>query len=203
MSTFTFRRVTRNDFGLLATWLAEAHVSRWWNHEFTPGAVERDFGDSADGKEPSEDHLALLDGRPMGLIQYSRYADYPEYLDELRSLLSVPAGAVSIDYLIGDPALVGQRLGSGMLAAFCDSIWRRDPDVRCIVVPVNSANVASWRTLRAIGFRIVARGALEPDNPIDDPMHEVLRLDRPYDSIGTRRSGASDSSGASGLRAKM
>ena len=203
MSTFTFRRVTRNDFGLLATWLAEAHVSRWWNHEFTPGAVERDFGDSADAKEPSEDHLALLDGRPLGLIQYSRYADYPEYLDELRSLLSVPAGAVSIDYLIGDPALVGQRLGSGMLAAFCDSIWRRDPDVRCIVVPVNSANVASWRTLRAIGFRIVARGSLEPDNPIDDPMHEVLRLDRPYDSIGTRRSGASDRSGALGLRAKM
>ena len=179
-SAFTFRRVTRNDFELLATWLGEAHVSRWWNHEFTPEAVERDFSDSADGKEPSEDHLALLDGQPIGLIQYSRYADYPEYVTELATLLTVPAGAVSIDYLIGDPALVGHGLGSRMLAAFGDAIWRRDPAVACIIVPVNSANVASWRALRAIGFRLVARGLLEPDNPIDDPMHEILRLDRPY-----------------------
>jgi len=29
------------------------------------------------------------------------------------------------------------------------------------------------------GFRIVARGELEPDNSIDDPSHEILRLDRP------------------------
>jgi hypothetical protein len=32
------------------------------------------------------------------------------------------------------------------------------------------------------GFRLVARGELEPDNPIHDPMHEVLRIDRPVTS---------------------
>ena len=29
------------------------------------------------------------------------------------------------------------------------------------------------------GFRLVARGDLETDNPSDDPLHEILRLDRP------------------------
>ncbi|TPW11645.1 MAG: GCN5-related N-acetyltransferase [Acidimicrobiaceae bacterium] len=48
MSAITFRRVIRADFPLLAGWLAEPHVARWWNHEFTTEAVERDFGQSAD-----------------------------------------------------------------------------------------------------------------------------------------------------------
>lgn len=175
----TFRRVTRDDFGLLAAWLAEPHVARWWVHEYTPDAIERDFGPSVDGAEPNEDHLALRAGTPIGLIQYSRFADYPEYVDEVEPVMPVPDGAVSIDYLVGDPSLVGHGVGTAMLRAFVDRIWRVDPTATCVVVPVNSANVASWRALLAAGFRLVARGELEPDNPIDDRAHEILRIDRP------------------------
>ena len=168
-----------DDFGLLAAWLAEPHVARWWNHEFTAEAIERDFGAAVDGDEPSEDYLAMVDEQPLGLIQLSRYSDYPEYLDELAALLVVPEDAVSIDYLIGDPGLVGRGLGTAMIAAFAARIWRTMPTASCIIVPVSSANEASWRALLNAGFRRVARGDLEPDNPIDDPSHEVLRLDRP------------------------
>ena len=179
MRRVTFRRATRDDFPLIAAWLAEPHVARWWNHEVTAEAVERDFGASADGKEPSEDHIALLDGVPIGLIQYSRFADYPEYSEELTELLRVPDDAVSIDYLIGDPTLVGRGVGAAMIGGFVERIWRTDPQASCIVVPVCSANERSWRVLLSLGFRVVARGNLEPDNPIDDPLHEILRLDRP------------------------
>ena len=182
MSPITFRPVTRADFPLLAGWLAEPHVARWWNHEFTSEAVERDFGPSVDGAEPNEDHLVLLDGRPIGLIQYSRYEDYPDYIDELTPLLSVPDDAVIIDYLIGDPTLTGRGVGTAMLASFAQHIWSTKPMASCVIVPVCSANQASWRALLHAGFRIVARGNLEPDNPIDDPLHEVLRLDRPAPS---------------------
>jgi aminoglycoside 6'-N-acetyltransferase len=175
---FTFRRLTRSDFAMVATWLAEPHVRRWWNHDVTEEAVERDFGRSADGDEPSEDHVAMLDGQPIGLLQYARFADYPEYLDELSPVYDVPDGAVSIDYLIGDPSLVGRGLGTAMIRAFVTRVWRTDAAASCIVVPVNTANEASWRALLAAGFRLVARGDLEPDNPVDDRSHEVLRLDR-------------------------
>jgi aminoglycoside 6'-N-acetyltransferase len=177
--TITFRRVTRADFSLLASWLAAPHVARWWNHEFTAEAVERDFGDSVDGVEPNEDYLALLDGRPFGLVQFCHYADYPEYIDELSTVLPVPAGAVSIDYLIGDPALTGQGWGTEMIRAFTDRIWHTDPTATCVIVPVASANAASWGALLRAGFRLVARGDLTPDNPIDEPSHEILRLDLP------------------------
>ena len=179
MGAVTFRRLTRADFPLLAQWLAEAHVARWWNHEFTPEAVERDFGPTVDGDEPSEDHIVLLDGRPIGLIQYSRYADYPEYQAELAAVLPVPDHAVSIDYLIGDPALIGRGVGTAMIAAFAGHIWQTNPEATCIIVPVSTANQASWRALQRAGFRTAARGDLEPDNPIDDPSHEILELDRP------------------------
>jgi aminoglycoside 6'-N-acetyltransferase len=44
---------------------------------------------------------------------------------------------------------------------------------------VNSANVASWRALTKAGFTLVTRGEMDPDNPTDERMHEVLQLDRP------------------------
>ena len=175
----SFRRVARTDFPLLAEWLAEPHVARWWNHEFTDEAVERDFGAAADGDEPSEDHLVLLDDRPIGLIQCARYADYPEYIEELAPLIAVPAHAISIDYLIGDPELTGRGMGTAMIRKFDQRIWHTEPDASCIIMPVCSANEASWKALLNAGFRVVARGDLEPDNPIDDPSHEILRLDRP------------------------
>ena len=127
----------------------------------------------------------LLDGWPIGLIQYARYADYPEYLDELAPLVQLPAGAVSIDYLIGDPDLVGHGVGTAVIGAFVEWIWRTQPDASSIVVPVSSANEASWRALLRVGFHLSARGELEPDNPIDNRSHEILRLDRPASRLPT------------------
>jgi aminoglycoside 6'-N-acetyltransferase len=176
---FTFRRVTRDDFGLLATWLAQPYVHEWWAHEYSPEAVERDFGPGVDGDEAGEDHLALLDGTPVGIVQYCHFVDYPEYLEEMADVYAVGEGAVTIDYFIGDPDRVGQGVGTAMIRAFVERIWTTDPLATHVVVPVNSANERSWRTLLRAGFELVARGELEPDSPRHEPMHEILRIDRP------------------------
>lgn len=164
---------------MLGGWLAEPHVARWWNHDPSPTAVEDDFGDAVDGLEPAEDYLALADGVPVGIVQYCRFHDYPEYVEEMEPVYPVSPDMASIDYLIGDPQRVGKGLGTAVIAAFVDRVWNHEPDVAAIVVPVNSANVRSWRALLAAGFRLVAQGDLTPDNPIDDPAHEILRIDRP------------------------
>ena len=179
MEDFTFRRLTRDDFALLAGWLGQDHVARWWNHETSPEALDRDFGPTADGVEPAQDFVALRDGKPFGLVQFCVLADSQDYVDELAPHVEVPVGAASIDYLVGDPGETGRGLGTAMIAAFVERTWDAEPDVTCLIVPVNSANVASWRALLRAGFRLIARGDLEPDNPIDDPAHEILRIDRP------------------------
>jgi aminoglycoside 6'-N-acetyltransferase len=179
MPRFTWRRLVRGDFPLLASWLAEPHVKRWWNQETSAVAVERDFGPAANGEEQSENLVALADGQPCGLVQRSWYADYPQYIEELAPILVVPDTAISIDYLIGDPEHIGRGIGSAMIRSVLQYTWSDQPAATCVIVPVSQANRASWRALEKAGFRRVAKGDLVPDNPIDDPAHYVYRIDRP------------------------
>ncbi|MCK9875216.1 acetyltransferase [Frankia sp. Ag45/Mut15] len=173
-----WRRVTEDDFPLLGAWLEQPHVARWWNHETTPEAVRRDFGPTARGEEPAQDFLALLDDQPFGLVQRCRLIDYSEYLDELRPVIEVPVGAMSLDYLIGDRGQTGRGLGPAMLTSMVARTWSDHPESDCVIVPVVAANRASWRALEKARFRRAAQGHLTPDNPIDDPLHYVYRLDR-------------------------
>jgi aminoglycoside 6'-N-acetyltransferase len=177
----TFRPLRRDDFALVATWLAEAVVARWWNHETSPEALERDFGPSVDGADATELFLVVAADRPVGLIQRYPIAAYAEYAEELAPVVAVPEGALSIDYLIGEPGARGRGLGAAMLRLFAEDCWRAHPDADDIVVPVAAGNHASWRALERAGFTRVAEGPLQPDNPVDPPDHVVYRLRRPRD----------------------
>ncbi|MFB9517154.1 GNAT family N-acetyltransferase [Streptomyces purpureus] len=175
----TWRRIGEGDFPLLGRWLAQPHVARWWNHDTSPEGVDRDFGPAARGQEPSEDLLVMLDGEPIGLVQRCRLTDYPEYLAELAAEVDVPDGAVTLDYLIGDPRLTGRGLGARMIRAVVAATWTDHLDATAVIVPVHAANRASWRVLEKAGLRRVAEASLEPDNPVDDRAHYIYRADRP------------------------
>ena len=175
---FTFRHLTESDFDLLRYWLRQPHVARWWTHETSVEAVARDFGPTARGEEPAEDLLAFLDGRPFGLVQRSRLADYPEYHKEFAATVAVPDGAVTIDYLIGEPADTGRGLGTAMIRAVLDQTWAAHPDATAVLVAVSAANGASWRALEKAGLTRIGEGDMEPDNPVDDRRHYLYRVDR-------------------------
>ena len=179
----SFRRVTEADFPLLARWLAEPHVHRWWHHDTDPAAVERDFGPTARGEEPSEDLLALVDGEPVGLVQRCRWEDWPEDREALLAgsggRIDVPPGALTVDYLLGSPDAVGRGLGPRVIAAAVQDAWTAYPDATAVIVPVAAANRRSWRALEKAGFRLVGEADLEPDNPVDDRRHVVHRFNRP------------------------
>jgi aminoglycoside 6'-N-acetyltransferase len=174
-----WRHVTPDDFPLLARWLAAPHVARWWHHETSAEAVERDFGPSARREEPNEDLLAFLDGAPLGLLQRSFLHDYPEYLTELASITAVPDGAMTIDYLIGNPADVGHGIGTNLIRSALQQLWTDHQDAECVIVAVHADNIGSWRALEKAGLARVGSGDVEPDNPIDDRRHHVYRVDRP------------------------
>jgi len=174
-----FRPLARADFPLLKTWLEEPVVARWWNHETSDAALDRDFGPSIDGDDPAEFFLALEGEQPFGLIQRYPIAAYPDYVEELAPVVELAPGALSVDYLIGEPGSRGRGSGAAMIAAFVAECWTRYPDATEIVVPVAAGNVASWRALERAGFTRVAEGELEPDNPIDPPDHVIYALRRP------------------------
>lgn len=180
VSTFTFRPLTRADFALLGSWLAQPHVARWWNHESSPTAMEADFGAVIDRLDPADVFIVSHGSQPIGLLQRYTFADNPGYIIDLAGLIDAPGAALSIDYLIGEPELLGRGLGSEMIRAAVDAVWRDHPAAPSIIVPVSTANVASWRALERAGFTLAATGWLEPDNPIDDGDHRVYRIERPH-----------------------
>ena len=177
--SIAFRPLRREDFALLARWLAEPLVARWWNHETTPEAVERDFGPTIDGRDETAIFISLLGDRPFGLVQRYPIAAYADYLAELTAVCDVPPGALSIDYLIGDPDIRGRGLGAAMIAAFVGESFSAHPDARDVIVPVAAGNTASWRALERAGFNRVAEGELEPDNPRDGRDHYIYAIRRP------------------------
>ncbi len=178
MGPITFARLRRADFPLLVRWLSDPVVARWWAHETSLAAVERDFGAAVDGTEQTQIFLACAGGRPIGLIQRYRIADEPDYGAELSALCPVPPGAMSIDYLIGEADCRGRGLGTAMIAEFVAAIWSDHPEATAVVVAVHADNAVSWRTLQRVGFGRVAAGELAPDNPVDSREHYVYRLDR-------------------------
>ncbi|MDH4279632.1 MAG: acetyltransferase [Acidimicrobiia bacterium] len=181
---FEFRPLARSDFDLLARWLAEPVVHRWWQHEFTAEALERDFGSTVDGTEPTATDVVLLAEsgtapiRPIGLIQSYALSDYPDYVEELTAVMVVPPDAGSLDYLIGEADYRGRGVGRAMIAAYVDRAWTLHPLVRSLIVPVVAANVASWMALTRAGFTMLGEGNLEPENPVDEPLHVIMGLDR-------------------------
>ncbi len=162
---------------MLSEWLAEPLVARWWNHETSVEAVERDFGPGVDGTDPAEVFIATESGRPFGLIQRYAIAAYPEYAEELSTVCAVPAEALSIDHLIGEPACRGRGLGALMVATFVAASWAAYPDATAVIVAASAGNEASWRTLERAGFRRIAAGELTPDNPSDSRQHYVYRIE--------------------------
>jgi aminoglycoside 6'-N-acetyltransferase len=177
----SYRRLRPADFPLLGRWLAQPHVARWWNHETCPEAVERDFGPTARGEEPNEDLLVHVDGTPVALVQRSWLRDSPGYLAELAAITPVPDDALTIDYLIGDPAQTGRGLGPEIIRFVTERTWHEHPAARAIVVAVHVDNRPSWRALEKAGFVRAGTGEMTPDNPIDSRSHHVYRLDRPAD----------------------
>jgi len=174
----TFRPLRRSDYPLLRSWLAEPHVARWWSHEVSEAAVDRDFGPSIDGSDPAEIFVVQVGGSDVGLLQRYRFSDNPAGIDELAPLLDVPGAALGIDYFVGEPSLLRRGVGTAMIAAAVEAIWRDHPQAPSIVVPVNASNVASWRALERCGFERVACGPLPPYDPIDNPAHFVYRAER-------------------------
>lgn len=165
------RPLTRDDFDLLGGWLREPLVAEWWHDDPDPEALEREYGSAIDGVEPSRLRVGELDGVPVGFVQWYRMSDEPGYSAELATILPVPDGAWSLDYLVGSPEHRGRGVGTALVRAALAAMGPVP-----VIVPVHAKNLASAGVLRRTGFVVAAEGELEPDNPAHSRRHVVLVL---------------------------
>jgi RimJ/RimL family protein N-acetyltransferase len=168
-----FRPLAYEDLAQLARWLAAPHVARWWPEPSDIDSVTAAYGPGIAGEDPTEHFVIELDGAPVGLIQRYRHDNYPEW-DRTVGV----ANAAGIDYLLGEPDLVGRGVGTEAIAAFAADTLVRYPEIDCVVAAPQQANVASWRALEKAGFQRVWAGFLDSDDPGDAGPAFVYALNR-------------------------
>jgi aminoglycoside 6'-N-acetyltransferase len=164
VSALAFQAFTRGDRPMLAAWLAEPHVRRWYGRtgllDHVDGFIDADWIDPL---------VMLSDGRPVGYLQAYRPHDYAAEPHPYRDL---PKGAVGIDMLIGDPAMAGRGLGPRFCEAFAQTALVRGRP--CLFADPHPDN--------RIGVRAYGKAGFVPACERDTPWGRVLLMIRPIDA---------------------
>ena len=143
------RAMTRGDLPILARWLREEHVRRWWGNDGDPGneAVLSRYGPRVDGTTPTRMWVVDVNGHSIGFVQDYRIRDYPDV-----ALLTPDPDAIGLDYVIGEPAWVGRGLGARILWTWMLGARHRFPDASAYFAAPDHGNAASLRILDKAGF---------------------------------------------------
>ncbi len=173
-----FAPLREDDLPLLATWIGRPHVEPWWGEPSDLAAVTARYRPLLGHDDPTEGFVVRLDDRSIGFVQRYRIGDDPDWRAAIAAALG-EADGFGIDYLIGEPDVVGRGVGRAMIAEFVDRSWSRYPDAGRCVVALQQANTASWRALEGAGFHRVWAGSLESDDPSDEgPSYLYVRTAR-------------------------
>lgn len=165
----SLRPLRRDDLALVARWLAEPHVARWY---LAGSTLERELADvraSVEGEQAVHVLLVLDDDVPVGWCQWYLCADDPEWAAEV----GASAGDVGIDYAIGEPAAVARGAGTQLVAALVGTARAAQPGCGVVADP-EAGNVASRRVLEKNGFDLMAVTSMAAE-PTDDLM-AIYRL---------------------------
>lgn len=175
------RPLVADDLPLVAGWLREPHVARWWLVATTADAELEQI--AARVAEPSRHQTRLLaivertDSRPtggarIGWCQWYPYDAYPEEADAI----GARAGDCGIDYAIGEPDALGRGHGTELIAVLVQEVRRHHPGCGVIVAP-DARNVASRRVLERNGFSLITVRSVATE-PTDDRV-AIYRLGPP------------------------
>jgi aminoglycoside 6'-N-acetyltransferase len=163
-----FEPLTRNDLVQLHAWLQKPHVAAWWRGPETLEEVEADHLPSIDGTEPSYHYVIVVDGRPVGMIQWYLVSDFPEW----EEILDVGEGVAGVDLLIGEEDAIGRGLGPEVLRSFIAEVVFAKEKTHAVVAGVEPGNTRSLRAFEKAGFRFAF------DYEEEGRPHRLLRLER-------------------------
>jgi aminoglycoside 6'-N-acetyltransferase len=138
---YDFRSLTQRDLRLVERWLAEPHVRRWWGEPVRRFAGIREAMES-DSMEPMMVEHA---GRAFAYAQ-----TYDPHMEDAHPYQDQPTGTLGIDFFIGEPAMLRQGHGAGLLADLAALLFAEGAP-RLLVDP-DPANAVAIRAYRSAGF---------------------------------------------------
>ena len=168
----SFRPLTETDLPMLREWLERSHLQRWWREgDVSLEALREKYLPRIAGADAAHPFLVLLDDCPIGYIQwYDVHRGTPGWWPD-----EPGPGVRGIDQFLADGDRLGRGLGTRMVSAFVDSLFR-DPGVTEIRVDPRPDNARAIGCYRKVGFRSVGE-ITTPDGPALMMVFERLRGD--------------------------
>lgn len=128
-----FDSLKMEHFPLMAIWLNEPHVHKWWGEEkkWCLEDIEHKYATYTeqykvqDGERKSiYPYVITYHGKHIGYIQYYDAHDFPG--EDGDRLTELPKPLAAVDLFIGDPGFVRKGLGSMILDRFLTCfVWNR------------------------------------------------------------------------------
>lgn len=167
---YALRPMVAADLPMLAGWLHQPHLQRWWGEPAEQLALVTE-----DLDQPLMDQqIATLDAVPFGYLQSYPVHAWP---DGAPHLADFSPGSVAVDCFVGPAAMLGQGHGAAMLRLYAQHLRQSASDV---VIDPDPDNERAVRAYRRAGFRDVA---LRRD--AEGAMTLVMRFD-PMDTARDR-----------------
>jgi RimJ/RimL family protein N-acetyltransferase len=148
-SSFTFKKLTQNDWPLMLQWFKEPHVEKWWptpeDNELMEYFLEKIRSKNTFG------FIVFLKDKPIGYIQYY-------YIDRSKitsgSLLPPleDEKIVGIDQFIGNPEYLHKGYGTLFIKQFFKELEILEPNINTIILDPDQKNSAAIRCYEKIGF---------------------------------------------------
>jgi aminoglycoside 6'-N-acetyltransferase len=146
---YEFAPVTRDDLPLMASWLSQPHVTRWFGDAEARLRWITDVLDDA----AVEAFLVRHEDRPIGYIQI-----YDPVAEKNHPYADQPAGTYGIDQFIGKAELIGRGHGPRFIDIFVRN--RFAAGVRRVVTDPDTGNAVAIRAYRKAGFAPVEERTL-------------------------------------------
>jgi RimJ/RimL family protein N-acetyltransferase len=143
---FDLRPATSADAGLIAWWMAQPHICRWWQQDWS---VER-WAQTLDAQAAGEHTipcLIALDQQHLGYVELYRVRH-----DRLAEYYAWDEHDWGVHVAIGDTSRTGRGIGRRLLRALADAVLRADPYCDRVVAEPDARNTPSVRAFEAAGF---------------------------------------------------
>lgn len=150
------------DYALLVRWRAEPHVHQWWDPDDPAPSYDEvvaHYGPRVRGEDPTVACIIELDGRPVGYVQFYRWAAWSDGATEMG--VDFDERTYGLDIHIGDPDAIGRGVGSRAVSTLC-TFLERERDASWIALTTELTNARAQHAYEKAGFRKV-RQVLDTD----------------------------------------
>lgn len=161
---------------MLHEWVQRPHVAEWWSEPRTLDDIEADYLPTIEGTSSTKAYIVSIDNEPIGFIQaYGVEGSGDGWWEDERD-----PGARGIDQFLADASRVNQGLGTAMILAFLEQLFR-DPTVTSVQTDPSPANRRAIRCYEKVGFKAIGEVST-PDGPA-----LLMRCDRSNSKLGASR----------------